>query len=217
MLNFGRVLIGGLVAGIILFIVGFIFWASPLSELAYNNADDQQGAAVQLALNQNLTERGTGTYVIPNPATAEGAANYARGPIATVHYNTGGYSPDDMSMILPGLIMALVAGMLIAVGLAFGARHATFGERARLVLFFSLGVTVWTLLAQPVFNHHGWGYWIYSFIAETTALALAGLVVARWFLPHPQVAAATASEPAVEEPPLRGEPPRRDEPEAHPS
>ena len=217
MLNFGRVLIGGLVAGLILFVVGFIFWATPLSQLAYATATDQQGAAVQLSLNQNLTERGTGTYIIPNPATAEGAANYARGPIATVHYNTVGYSPDDMSMILPGLILALVSGILIAVGLAFGARNANMGERARLVLFFSLGITVWTLLAQPVMNHFGWGYWIYSFIAQTVGLVLAGLVVTRWFLPHPHVAQLATPAPAP--PAVHGDPARRDEPEAeaHPS
>jgi hypothetical protein len=207
MLNFGRVLIGGLVAGLILFVVGFIFWATPLGELAYKTADDQQSAAVQLALSQNLTQTGTGAYVIPNPTTQQGGVQYSQGPIATVYFNTQGYSPDDMSTILPGLILALVAGVLIAVGLAFGARNANFAERARLVLFFSLGATIWTILTQPVMNHFGWGYWIYSFIAETTALVLAGLVVARWFLPHPHVAAPAAA----------AEPPQAREPEAHPS
>lgn len=196
MLNFGRVLIGGLVAGLILFLVGFIFWATPLGELAYKTAGDQQGAAVQLALSQNLSQSGTGAYVIPNPTTQQGGVQYSQGPIATVFFNTQGYSPDDMSMILPGLILALVAGVLIAIGLAFGARNANYAERTRLVLFFSLGATIWTILTQPVMNHFGWGYWVYSFIAETVALVLAGLVVARWFLPPPHVAAvAPAPEP----------------------
>ena len=193
MLSTGRTVIGGIVAGIIIFVVGFIFWATPLAEFAYKTAGDQQGAAVQLALAQNLSQSGTGTYIVPAHESAEGAVLYAQGPIATVHFNTSGYSPDDMSMILPGFIMALVSGMLIslAIGAVCGGGRS-FPASARLVIFFSVGVTVWTILAQPVFNHYGWGYWIYSFIAETTALLLAGLVVARWFVPHPRYQAADA-------------------------
>ncbi|HEX8512900.1 MAG TPA: hypothetical protein VF688_07315 [Allosphingosinicella sp.] len=186
-----RTVIGGLVAGIILFIIGFIFWATPLAELAYSKADDAQNAAVQTSMAQNLVKKdpetgemsGTGTYVIPAHNSAAGAVLYARGPIATVHFNTRGYSPDDMSAILPGFIVAVIAGLLIAFGLAaVGGRP--FADLAKLVVCFSLGFTVWKYLAAPIFNHFGWGYWIYAFIAESVALIVAGLVVARWFLPH---------------------------------
>ncbi|HYJ30329.1 MAG TPA: hypothetical protein VEW25_08320 [Allosphingosinicella sp.] len=193
MLSTGRTLLGGIVAGIILFVVGFIFWATPLAEFAYKTAGDQQGAAVQLALAQNLSPSGTGAYIIPAHESAGGAVLYAQGPIATVHFNTSGYSPDDMSMILPGFIMALISGMLISLGLgAVCGGGRSFAAAAKLVICFSVGVTLWTILAQPIFNHFGWGYWIYSFIAETTGLVLAGLVVARWFVPHPRAAHADA-------------------------
>ncbi|MEO7178235.1 MAG: hypothetical protein ABIW83_05280 [Allosphingosinicella sp.] len=178
-----RTVIGGLVAGIVIFIAGFIFWATPLGELAYSNADEAQNAAVQASLAQNLTPSGTGTYVIPANKTAEGAVLYARGPIATVHFNTKGYSPDDMSMLLAGFIVAVISGFLIAFGLAaVGGR--SFARLAQLVVCFSLGFTVWEYLGTPIFNHFGWGYWIYSFIAESVSLILAGLVVARWFVPN---------------------------------
>ena len=201
-----RTFIGGLVAGIILFLVGFVFWATPLGELAYKGVDDSRNAAVQASLAQNLTESGTGAYMIPAHTTAAGAQLYSRGPVAIVHFNTRGYSPDDMSMIVPGLIFALISGMLIAFGLAaVGGGGRSFAGVARLVVLFSVGITVWTILAQPVFNHFGWGYWVYSFIAETTALILAGLAVAKWFLPHYQRAEPAA--PAAEE---------TGEPTAHP-
>ncbi|HEX8654238.1 MAG TPA: hypothetical protein VF693_03330 [Allosphingosinicella sp.] len=185
MLSTGRTLVGGIVAGIILFVTGFIFWATPLGQIAYKTAPDAQGADLQLALNRNLTQTGTGAYIIPNMTTPQGGAAYSRGPIATVHYNTAGYSPNDMSMILPGFIIAVVSGILLALGLAVLSGTRRYGERARLVIFVSVGITLWTILAQPVFNHFGWGYWVYSFIAETTGLILAGLVVTRWFLPSP--------------------------------
>jgi hypothetical protein len=193
MLSTGRTLLGGIVAGIILFVVGFIFWATPLAEFAYKTADDQQGAAVQLALAQNLSQSGTGAYIIPAHESAAGAVLHAQGPIATVHFNTNGYSPNDMSMLLPGFIMALISGMLISLGLgAMCGGGRSFSAAVKLVVCFSVGVTMWTILSQPVFNHFGWGYWIYSFIAESTALILAGLVVARWFVPHPRPAHADA-------------------------
>lgn len=184
-----RTVIGGLVAGIIIFVIGFIFWATPLGELAYSKADEAQNAAVQASLAQNLTPSGTGTYIIPANTSAAGAVLYARGPIATVHFNTRGYSPDDMSMILPGFIVALIAGLLIAFGLA-AVGERSFGELARLVVCFSLGFTVWEYLGSPIFNHYGWGHWIYTFIAESVSLILAGLVVARWFVPGHRPATA---------------------------
>lgn len=193
-----RTVIGGLIGGIILFVIGFIFWATPLGEIPYSTASHPQNAAVQQALAANLTESGTGTYIIPAHQNAEGAVLYARGPIATVHFNTKGYSPDDMSMILPGFIVAVISGLLIAFGLAaVGGGGRSFASLARLVVCFSLGFTVWEYLGSPIFNHYGWGYWIYVFIAESVSLIVAGLVIARWFMPHYREATARP-EPATE-------------------
>jgi hypothetical protein len=195
-----RTLIGGLIAGFILFVAGYIFWATPLGEIPYSRATDAQNAAVQTALAQNLTRKdpktgeisGTGAYIVPAHQSAEGAVLYANGPIATVYYNTKGYSPDDMSMIAPGLVLALVSGLLMALGISAVAPGRSFAELARLVILVSLGFTIWEYLATPVFNHFGWGYWIYAFVAESVSLILAGLAVARWFVPRSHAPAAAA-------------------------
>lgn len=185
-----RTVIGGLVGGIIMFVIGFIFWATPLGEIPFSKADEAQNAAVQTALAQNLTASGTGAYSIPAHNSAAGAVLYAKGPIATVHFNTRGYSPDDMSMILPGFILAVISGLLIAFGLAaVGGGGRSFASLAQLVVCVSLGFTVWEFLGSPIFNHFGWGYWIYAFIAESVSLILAGLVIARWFMPQHRAAA----------------------------
>jgi hypothetical protein len=195
-----RTAIGGVVAGLILFFVGFVFWATPLAELALSDAGEAESAAVQASLAQNLTGGGTGTYIIPNPKTPQGTTLYGQGPIATVHFNTNGFAVEDMGMVVGGLILAIFSGMLIAFGLAaVGGGGRSFTGVARLVVFFSLGITTWTVLGQPVFNHYGWGYWIYSFVAETTALIVAGLVVAKWFLPrYDRPAEARREAPATE-------------------
>ncbi|HEX9963515.1 MAG TPA: hypothetical protein VGB04_00860 [Allosphingosinicella sp.] len=194
-----RTVIGGLVGGIIIFVMGFIFWATPLGEIPYSKADEAQNAAVQAALAQNLTPSGTGAYIIPAHSSAAGAVLYARGPIATVHFNTKGYSPDDMSMILPGFILALVSGLLIALGLGAVGAGRSFASLAQLVICVTLGFTAWKFLGAPIFNHYGWGYWIYAFIVESASMILAGLVIARWFMPHYRMEEAAPAAPAQSE------------------
>jgi hypothetical protein len=199
-----RTFVGGLVAGIIIFVLGYVFWATPLGDIPYKTAGDAQNAAVQTALAQNLSPTGTGAYIIPAHHGAGGAVLYAKGPIATVHFNTAGFSPDDLSMLLPGFIVAEISGLLIAFGLAaVGGGGRSFAGTARLVVLFSLGFTIWEFLGAPIFNHFGWGYWIYAFIAESASLIVAGLVVARWFMPRGHAAAAG---PAATAPPAAASP-----------
>ncbi|HST35087.1 MAG TPA: hypothetical protein VLK25_00445 [Allosphingosinicella sp.] len=195
-----RSVIGGLVAGLVMFFIGFVFWGTPLSEMAFSKTTDNEAAAVQLSLAQNLSQTGTGTYVIPAPTTPQGTTLYGQGPIATVHFNTGGFAAEDMSMMLPGLIFALVSGLLMSFGIAAVGRDNSFAQVARLVVLFSLGFTAWAILAQPVFNHYGWGYWVYLFVSETVAFIAAGLVIARWFVPAPPTAAAAPVAQPVEAP-----------------
>jgi hypothetical protein len=190
-----RTFLGGLVGGVILFVMGYVFWASPLGQIPYSHSGDAQNAAVQLSLAQNLSQTGTGAYVIPAPESRAGANLYTRGPIATVFFNTDGFSPEDMSMLLPGFIVALISGLLMAFALAaVGGGGRSFAGTARLVILFSLAFTVWEYLASPIFNHFGWRYWIYAFVAESVALIFAGLVIARWFLPRAHDAAPAAAE-----------------------
>jgi hypothetical protein len=194
-----RSVIGGLVAGVAMFFIGFIFWGTPLSEIAFSRATDAESAAVQTAMAQNLTRGGTGTYVIPTPNTPDGTILYGRGPIAMVHFNTAGFAANDMSMMLPGLIFALVSGLLMAFGIGAVGRSSDFAARARLVILFSLGMTIWTILSEPVFNNFGWGYWIYLFVSQTIGLIAGGLIIARWFVPAaPAVVVEQRAAPAPE-------------------
>ena len=192
-----RALLGGLVGGVIMFVTGFIFWATPLGEIPFVRAGEPQNAALQIALAQNLTPTGTGAYMIPEHRnSAAGTVLYGTGPIAVIHFNQNGFPTEDSSMIVSGFLAAVVAGLLMAFGLGVTGA-ASFAGRARLVVCFALGVTTWTILAQPIFSHFGWGYWIYSFIAESAGLILAGLVIARWFVAAPAAVVAPA-EPAVQ-------------------
>jgi hypothetical protein len=196
-----RSFIGGLIAGIVMFFIGFVFWGTPLAEVAFNKANDSDSAIVQTALAQGLTQTGTGTYLIPTPNTQAGTVAYGRGPIATVHFNTAGFAANDLSMMLPGLIFALVSGLAMSFGIGAVSRENSFAQIARLVILFSLGTTIWTILAQPVFNNYGWTYWIYFFVSESVAFIAAGLIIARWFVSRdaPAHAAPVEASPPAED------------------
>ncbi|WP_156679523.1 hypothetical protein [Sphingomonas profundi] len=185
-----KTIVGGLVGGLTLFVVGFLFWATPLSALAYSSVDDATNAQLQAALAQGLTRSGTGTYMIPWPATDRGTVLFGQGPVATIHFNISGFPIADPGAIVSGLILALITGLILAIGLSF-AGPRTFGERARVIVLLSLAITLYLSLSNPIFNHHGWGYWIYSFIAGAAGFSAAGLVIARWFLPNAAVAEVT--------------------------
>jgi hypothetical protein len=179
-----RTVIGGLVGGLILFALGYLFWQTPLSDLAYKHVGDNENAAVQLSLSANLSRTGTGTYRVPDFRSAEGAVRYGNGPVATVDFNTAGFSTRSNAALIPALVVALVSGLLLAFGLAaVGGGGRGFAGVARLVVLFSLGFSAWVFLVTPITNHFGWGFWIYGFVAESVSLIVAGLVIARWFLP----------------------------------
>jgi len=179
-----KTLFGGLLGGFAMYLIGFLFWGTPLNLLAFNHMEDGPSTALQASLAQTLTETGTGTYVVPAMGTAAGAVLYGKGPVAVVHFNSGGFPAMDTNSLVQGLILALFTGVLIALALGtVGARVTDFASRARLAVLFALAGTVWTELGQPIFNHYGWVYWVYLFISDFVALSVAGLIVARWFLP----------------------------------
>ena len=165
-----RSVIGGLLGGLAMYIIGFIFWGTPLSALAFSRAGDQESANLQAALAQGLNATGTGVYVIPDPATAQG-------PIAQVFYNSSGFPVTDGASLIGGLILALAVGILIALALRFAL--ADFGSRMRVTILFSIAAVLWLHIGQPVFNHAPWGYFLYLAFSDFVALAAAGLIAAK--------------------------------------
>lgn len=172
-----KTILGGLIGGVAMYLVGFIFWGTPLSALAYHRADAGASGALQAAMAQALTPSGTGVYVIPNPATAEGTVLYGKGPVAMIFYNSGGFPVMDAGALIGGLILALLVGVLIALMLRFAS--GDFSGRARLSILFALVAVLWLHVGQAVFNHAPWGYILYLAFSDFIALAVAGLIAAK--------------------------------------
>jgi hypothetical protein len=190
----GRALIGAVVAAVAMFILGFIFFATPLSGIGMKSLPDPQAAAVQTALAQNLP--GTATYAVPSAATAGQTTLYGRGPIATIHYNSSGFGIGNPATMISGFIHMLVVTSLMAVGLYLVSRYvASFAERVKLLILGTLGATIFMRLGEPIWFHHDWGHAIYLFVADTVSLAVAGLIILK-LLPRTHLATeASAGAP----------------------
>lgn len=179
-----RILIGSILGGLLQFIVGFLFWGTPLSRIAFSVASDAQNAAVQTALAQNLLA--SGTYYVPWPDTAQGTVLHGRGPVAMILYNIHGFPQMEPSSLIGGLILSILSMLLLGLALhTVAARVADFASRMKIVLFASLGVTLYAIIGQPIYNFYmPWGYWIYLAISLIAGFLAGGFVLAKWFVPH---------------------------------
>jgi len=173
----GKTILGGLLGGFALYLVGFIFWGTPLSHLAFSSADPAAAAQLQASMAQALNAGGTGVYIIPDPSTAEGTILFGRGPIAQVFYNSNGYPVTDGSALAGGFILSLVGGVLIALALRWAA--GDMATRARLGIVFSAAAVLWMHVGQAIFNHAPWGYILYLSLSDFAGLAAAVLIAAK--------------------------------------
>ena len=187
-----RVIIGSAVAAIAMFIVGFIFFGPVgLSRLATVNLDDVQAATVRQTLSANLPR--TGTYFVPDPERSpQQTVMYGQGPIATIHYNTDGFAANSSTSLAGGLVFNFIVALLIGLALiGIDRRVPDFASRARVAVIIAVAAAGYTHLGEPIYYHHDWAHFIYLFVADSAALAAAGLVVA-WFLPAPRAGPADA-------------------------
>ena len=178
-----RVIIGSAVASVAMLIVGFIFFASGLQNLASRNLGDVPAGAVRQTLSANLPA--TGTYMVPNPeGSAAQTIMYGQGPIATIHYNTQGFAAADPGPLVLGLVLNFIVALLIGTALiGIDRRVPDFGSRARVAVLIALAASAFTHLGEPIYWHHDWPHLIYLFIADSLALSAAAIIVA-WFLPR---------------------------------
>jgi hypothetical protein len=181
-----KMALGAFVAAIAMFVTGFLFYATPLHNLAFQSLDDGKAAAVQGALVDNLAATGTGTYTIPNPSTSAGGVGYISGPVATIHFNTSGFPIPgaDMSVLAWGFFHEFIICFLLGWALmGIDRRIPDYVSRSKTVIMFALAASAFIHLGNPIWYHHDWTYAIYRFFADAIMLTVAGMILARWFLP----------------------------------
>ncbi len=173
---------GSFAAAIAMFLTGFVYFAGPLAMVGYADANEAQSAAVQTALAANLPA--TGTYLVPNPSSKEGTTLFGKGPVATVNYNSNGFSVESMDALVPGFLLYLAVAVLMAGALSqLDRRVPDFRSRAIVVVCFALASSALMALGDPIWRHYDWTYAIFDFVGNALMLSVAGLILARWFMP----------------------------------
>ena len=187
-----RVIIGAAVAAVVMLFIGFIFFATPLARLSVASLDDTQAATVQQSLAATLPR--TGTYAVPGTNTRQQTNMYSQGPIATVHYNRGGFAANDPTTLGFGLVFNFIVALLIGAALiGIDRRVPDLPSRARVAVIIAVASSAFVHIGEPIYWHHDWGHFVYLFIADSLMLAAAGLILA-WFLPSAPAAAAPPAE-----------------------
>ena len=178
-----RLIVGALIAAVAMFVIGGIFYASGIQNVAFRTLDNVQAAAVQQALATNIGAE-TGTFTVPGTGTAEQTAMYGKGPIAMIHYNYRGFPASSGTALLVGFVLDLVVAGLIAFGLAgLGGRVGSVAAQ-RAAICFAVAAAAYIQLLDPIFMQQGWWNYLYRFVADAAALTAAGFIIARWVLPR---------------------------------
>jgi hypothetical protein len=174
-----RLLVGGVVAAIVMFLLGYVFF-DLLFMQAFDPLAPDAAAAVQTALGSNI--QASGTYMVP--ADPEG---WMKGPAAMIGYVVAGGAPGMATAMIEGFIHMLISALIIGVGLQ--AVGGDFWRQARVVLWFGLAAAFFMHLGDPIWYGFGWRNSLFLFVADGVMFIAGGLVLARWFTSGPRAAA----------------------------
>ena len=180
-----RVIIGSVAGAVAMFVIGFVFFATPLGNIAVKSLGDSEAASIQAVLAETMGEQGDKTVLVPYPEGEAQQRMYIDGPIAMVHYSPDGFAVGGADVMLGGFIHMLVSALILGGALYYLAGHAReFGERMKIVILFSLAASCFMHLGMPIWWHQDWTYHSYLFVADFVSLVVAGGIIARWFLPR---------------------------------
>jgi len=176
-----RILIGSLLAAVVLFVWGFLFWG--LSGVANAVMDPVPDEA---ALSQKLSEAlpKSGVYVLPYPPSQpsdEFLKRHEAGPLAQIFYRREGLNPMSGGVFGAGFVHMLVSVLVMAFALNLALpATSSYGARVKLVIVAGLAGAIYSNLGKPIWWHHVWDYHLLEFVYDFTSWVLAGLVLARF-------------------------------------
>jgi hypothetical protein len=184
-----KLTLGTVLATIVMFVWGAVFWMNPLPYTYLEKTADD--AAAGKALLEHFPQ--SGTYIIPGPHhEAEVLTRlHEAGPLATVHVVTAGRPAMSGATFGLGFLQELVAVTLVGALLRL-ARSAlgSYVARVRFVTLAGFAIAVFGSLGAPIWWNHPWPFHVVSAIYDVTAWFVAGLVLAAFVRPEPAAAPA---------------------------
>jgi hypothetical protein len=108
-----------------------------------------------------------------------------------ITFRREGTDPMAPSVFLLGFLHMLASAFLLALALRTAAPALrAYGARVAFVALVGLFVGVWAHLGEPIWWHQPWGFHVLAAAHDVIGLGLAGLVLARFVRPEPEMAAS---------------------------
>jgi hypothetical protein len=174
-----RALIGIVVASIVLYLYGFLYWGmGPYRQMIWKQPKNEEAA--RTALREHFPKEGT--YFVPSYHSDDHKArkaNHEQGPIAFVHMlRVSGRPEMDVSIMVGGFVLNLIVIVLIALLLRQTA-HAFPGYLQRIGFIALTGLTASLLIdcGDIVWWQMPIGWKVYQAIYGFTFWVIAALIL----------------------------------------
>jgi hypothetical protein len=174
-----RLGLGALVAAFLMFMWGFVFWASGLIDPASHMSPEGETAIAE-ALRTHTTQHAL--YFIPdskNGTPDEAAARMAQGPFAMIYVKPSGATMGDPAVMGMGFAHMFVTALSIGVLLTW-VLPATPGWTDRFKVAVLVGAigTWFGVTGEAIWWHHAWSTSLLFSGFDFVAYLIAGAVMA---------------------------------------
>jgi hypothetical protein len=174
-----RLGLGALAAAFLMFMWGFVFWASGLIDPASHMSAEGE-TAIADALRTHTPNHGL--YFVPdskNGTEAEAAARMAQGPFAMIYVKPSGATMGDPAVLGLGFGHMFLTAILIGLILTWVLPATpSWSARFKLVALIGATATIFGVLGHPIWWHHAWGTSLIFAVFDFVAYLLAGAVMA---------------------------------------
>ena len=192
----GRIVISGLVAGIVVFVVGAITHiATPLGTIGIQSLPDDEAFAALMRQSIHTS----GFYFFPAMATGgskqeqEAAAqSYSekarRGPVGIMVVKTTGSEPMSMNMLAMELVSNVLAAVVAAILLSMGIGSPGLAALSSRVFFVTmLGLFASLSIEVSYWNWYGFptNYTLAQFVDQMAGWMFGGLALGAMIKPRP--------------------------------
>ena len=175
-IQFFRVLLGAILAGVVIFVWGFVFWGLiPAPSWSYRSVPESQ--IEPLGVSIKALERGT--YVYPTPEMEDVAEKHKAGPIYLVSVIPDGYDMGDPVIYGEGIAHTVLAALFAGVLLSWAnPALCCYSHRVAFVALLGFFASMWSEPIQSIWFMRTCGASTWHVIYAAIAWFLAGLIMA---------------------------------------
>lgn len=175
-----RLALGSLLAAVVMFLWGFLFWGAGLGAASMQHGLDND--AIRAAIAAHVPA--TGTYFVPDMEHRDTEAFlrlHKEGPVTMMFVRKEGADAMSPSVFALGFLHMFVSTLLMAylVRMALPAL-GSFGARLCFVTMAGFVGSFWGHVADPIWFFHPWTFHLWTMGYDIVAWTLAGAVLAKF-------------------------------------